>query len=74
MDDIDDDDEIVDLEVFDTSQSKVEYSRSRDTKRVSLTVRDPAGISEMKLYLILCLEIEKLERRLGISDPVDDVH
>lgn len=68
------DDEPVDHEVFDISQSKVDYSRSRDTQRVTVIVKDPNGISEMKLYLILAMEVEKLEQRLGICETNDEKH
>lgn len=67
-------DEPTDHEIFDTSKSKVTYSRSKDTTRVTINVRDPGGISEMRLYLILALEVEKLEQRLGICEPNDEKH
>ena len=70
-DEIPDEQDLKDHEVFDTSKAEVGYSRSRDTQRVTMVIRDPTGISEMKLYLILCLELEKLERRLGISEAKD---
>lgn len=72
MADEDDDLPPIDHEVFDIAKSEVGYSRSRDTTRVTMIVRDPAGVSEMKLYLILCREVEKLEARLGISQAPDD--
>lgn len=67
----DDDDEINDLEVFDVSDITPEFYRSKDKTRVTVTLKSKEPISEMKLYLILTLEIEKLERRLGITgeDP-----
>ncbi len=70
----DDDDEIDDQELFDTSKSKITYSRSRDATRVTAVILDPAGISELKLYILLVSECEKLERRLGISEPIDEKH
>lgn len=68
-----DDDEVEDLEpndydLFDITDTKISYERSKDLKRVCIIIKDQKEISEMKLYLILGLEIEKLEKRLGISD------
>lgn len=67
------DDEVEDLEpndydLFDITDTKISYERSKDLKRVCIIIKDQKEISEMKLYLILGLEIEKLEKRLGISD------
>jgi hypothetical protein len=71
---VDDAEKINDVEVFDTSKTKVEYSRTRDTRRVNVIIHDPAGISELKLLLILHLEIEKIEKRLGIHEAIDNQH
>lgn len=63
------DQDLTDHEIFDTTKSETDYHRSKDMKRVTITVKDPTGVSEMKLFLILSIEMEKLERRLGISGP-----
>ncbi len=64
-----DNDEIPDdHEVFDVSQTKIEYHRSKDSTRVTILIKDPNTIGELKLYLLLVREIELLERRLGIFD------
>jgi hypothetical protein len=64
------DDDIPDFELFDISDVKVHYERSKDQKKVTATVKSNTPISEMKLYLILGNEVTKLERRLGISEEV----
>jgi hypothetical protein len=66
--------DINDHELFNTAQTTVTYSRSNDTNRVTMIMKDPGGISELKLYLILQLEVEKLERRLGIFEPFEGKH
>lgn len=63
-----DDDNPNDLELFNIAQVKVNYSRTKNLKRVTAVISDAAEISEMRLYLILDTECRKLERRLGISD------
>ena len=64
----DDEDEMNDQQVFDTTKSTVEYHRSKDLTRVTILVKDPGGINEMRLYLLLAIEVENLEKRLGISE------
>ncbi len=74
MNDEEDIDEILEHEVFDTSGSSIEYHRSKDLKRVTMLIKDEDGISEMKIYLILSIELEKLEKRLGISEADESQH
>jgi hypothetical protein len=70
---VEDDDLPNDLELFDITDVKVEYHRTRDQRRVTASIKDTRPISEMKLYLILDIECRKLERRLGIHDGDADV-
>jgi hypothetical protein len=67
-------DEPNDRELFDISDAKVRYERSRDQKKVTATIRSSKQISELKLYLIYDREMQMLEKRLGISDLEDTVH
>jgi hypothetical protein len=67
-------DEPNDHQVFDITDVSVNYSRSKDQKRVSILVKDSAAISEMKLYLILTMECHKLELRLGIHSAIEDLN
>lgn len=64
-------DEPNDRELFDITDIAVSYQRSRDQTRVSILLKSEKPISEMKLYLILGMELDKLERRLGISGMPD---
>lgn len=57
-----------DFVLFDPTDVKVEYKRSKDLRLVTASFKSEREISEMKLYLILDGEMRKLERRLGISD------
>lgn len=66
--------ELSEYELFDISNAKVSYSRSKDQRRVSALIRDEHAICEMKLYLILTKECRLLEYRLGIHAEVDVSH
>lgn len=71
---IEDEEEINDLEVFDVSEAKIEYHRNTNGTRITILIKDVNAISELKMYLILGLELEKLERRLGICESTEDKH
>lgn len=74
MEDPEQKDEIGDFELFDVSDASITYERSKDHRKVVATVKSQKPISEMKLYLLLALEVEKLESRLGISAAAEGLH
>jgi hypothetical protein len=73
-DDFDDIDDIPDdRALFGVDDAKIRYILSRNRKRLTITIDAETDISEMKLYCILTLEHERLERRLGIHDADESV-
>lgn len=74
MDHDEDDDEIFDASLFDTSDVKVEIKNSRSRREVTFTIRSESDFNLVKIYLSLKDYVEQMEQSMNILEGSGETH
>lgn len=74
MSQFDDEDEIFESDLFDASDVKISFPRTRSRREIIMVLKSESDFNLMKTYLFLKEYVEQMEKSVNIMEAAPETH